>query len=82
MVLEVAYAVLSDVLPSKYWLRLVFAVVGVVILRTLSQGRKTTRERNLHARVILVTVAWPKLTSMSFQRFILEFGETRGVLLR
>jgi len=38
-----------------------FAVIGVIVLRTLSQGRKTTRERNLNARVILVTVAWPEL---------------------
>ena len=58
MVLELAYAILSKALPSKYWLGLVFATVGAVILRTLSQGRKTTRERNLNARVILVTVAW------------------------
>ena len=57
MVLDIAYTVLPKVLPSKYWLRLGVAVVGVLIVRTLSQGRKTTRERNLHARVILVTVA-------------------------
>jgi len=69
MVLELVYAVLSEVLPSKYWLRLIFAAVGAVILRTLSQGRKTTRERNLNARVILVTVAWPELPLTSFQRF-------------
>lgn len=63
MVLEIAYAGLSKVLPSKYWLRLVFTVIGIVILRTVSQGRKTTRERNLHARIILVTVAWPVLST-------------------
>ncbi|KAF9646190.1 hypothetical protein BDM02DRAFT_3073607, partial [Thelephora ganbajun] len=55
MVLDIAYAALSKMLPSKYWLRFGFAVAGVIILRTLSQGRKTTRERNLNARVILVT---------------------------
>ena len=72
MVLELAYAALSRALPSDYWLRLVFAVVGAVILRTLSQGRKTTRERNLNARVILVTVAWPELPS-TFQTFTVKF---------
>ena len=58
MVLDIAYTTLSKALPPSYWLRLSLTVVGIVILRTLSQGRKTTRERNLHARVILVTVAW------------------------
>ena len=73
MVLELAYAALSSALPSEYWLRLVFAGVGAIILRTLSQGRKTTRERNLNARVILVTVAWPELPS-TFQTFTVEFA--------
>ena len=73
MVLELAYAGLSKALPSKYWLRLGLAAVVIVLLRTLSQGRKTTRERNLNARVILVTVAWPALPSTSFQRFTLGF---------
>lgn len=73
MVLDLAYTVLSKVLPSKYWLKLGLAVITIVVLRTLSQGRKTTRERNLHARVILVTVGWPTLTSISFQKFTLEF---------
>ena len=82
MVLELAYAAISKALPSKYWLRLIFAVVCVIILRTLSQGRKTTRERNLNARVILVTVAWLELLSTSFQRFTLEFGWIRAVLRR
>lgn len=63
MVLELAYAVLSKALPSKYWLRFGLAVLGVILLRTFSQGRKTARERNLNARVILVTVAWPELPS-------------------
>lgn len=65
MVLELAFAVLSKAFPSKYWLGFGFAVVGIILVRTLSQGRKTTRERNLNARVILVTVAWSELPSTS-----------------
>ena len=41
--------------------------------KALSQGRKTTWERNLYARVILVTVAWPELPSTSFQRCTFGF---------
>ena len=67
MVLELAYAVLSKVFPSEHWLGLGFVVIGAILLRTFSQGRKTTRERNLNARVILVTVAWPELLLTSFR---------------
>ena len=57
MVLEVAYAAVSAVLPSKYWLPTIAGIALVFLIRAFAQGRKTTRERDLHARVVLVTVA-------------------------
>jgi uncharacterized membrane protein len=57
MVLNIAYTALSAVLPSKYWFLTFVAIVIVFVIRTFAQGRKTTRERELHARVVLVTVA-------------------------
>ena len=44
-------------LPPRHWLRFGFAAVGATAPRTFSQGCKTTRERNLNARAILITVA-------------------------
>ena len=57
MVLKILYAVGSTVLPSDYYTHLVVAVIGIVTVYTFAQGRKTSRERILHGRTILLTVA-------------------------
>jgi len=58
MVLKILYAVGSSILPTKYLPHLVAAILGVVIAYALAQGRYTTRERDLHGRTILITVAY------------------------
>lgn len=58
MVLDIAYAAISAVLPSQYWLRVGAALVVLYAFRAFAQGRKTTRERDLHAKVVLLTVAY------------------------
>ena len=57
MVLKILYAVGTAILPSKYFTHAIVAVVGIVTIYTFAQGRKTNRERDLHGRTILITVA-------------------------
>ncbi|KAJ7057882.1 hypothetical protein C8F01DRAFT_991780 [Mycena amicta] len=54
MVLKIAAAV-AAYFPTEYTLHIVTALVVVIVARVISQGSKTTRERDLHARVILLT---------------------------
>ncbi|KAJ7143915.1 hypothetical protein C8R44DRAFT_759138 [Mycena epipterygia] len=57
MVLKVL-AVAWSYFPSEYTYHIVAAIVLVLAARGISQGRVTTRERDLHARVILLTGAF------------------------
>ena len=56
MVLKILYAVGTTILPSEYYTHIALAVVGIVTVHTFAQGRKTSRERVLHGRTILITV--------------------------
>jgi hypothetical protein len=56
-VLKILYAVGTTILPAEYYTYAVLAVVGIVTIYTFAQGRKTNRERDLHGRTILITVA-------------------------
>ena len=58
MVLKIMHAVGTAILPSDYYTHLVVAVVGIVTVYAFAQGRKTSRERILHGRTILLTVAF------------------------
>jgi hypothetical protein len=58
MVLKILYAVGTAILPSGYYTHLVVAVVGIVTVYAFAQGRKTGRERDLHGRTVLITVAF------------------------
>ncbi|KAF7323929.1 hypothetical protein MKEN_00614400 [Mycena kentingensis (nom. inval.)] len=54
MVLDIAAAAASY-FPSDYAAPIFAAVVAIIVVRAISQGRKTTRDRDLHARVVLLT---------------------------
>ena len=41
--------------PTQYLTQIVCVSIAVLFLRTVSQGRRTNRERDLHARVVIVT---------------------------
>jgi hypothetical protein len=59
MVLKILYALGAVILPSsEYYTYLVVAAVGIVTVYAFAQGRKTSRERDLHGRTILITVAF------------------------
>ncbi|KAF9465184.1 hypothetical protein BDZ94DRAFT_1189745 [Collybia nuda] len=55
MVLSIAWAAFTKFFPTEYAVHIVAAIGTVLVFRAFSQGRKTNRERDLHARVILVT---------------------------
>ena len=56
MVLKVAATAVTTILPSQYYLHALVAIITILVVHAFAQGRKTNRERDLHARVILVTV--------------------------
>ncbi|KAJ7468993.1 hypothetical protein FB451DRAFT_1255464 [Mycena latifolia] len=57
MVLKILAAA-APYFPTEYTAHIVTSLVLVLTARAVSQGRKTTRERDLHARVILLTGAF------------------------
>ncbi|GJE94735.1 hypothetical protein PsYK624_109060 [Phanerochaete sordida] len=61
MVLKAAYALATHVLPTGYYWHTAIGVGSVVITYAFAQGKTTDRERDLHARTILVTGAFTPL---------------------
>ncbi|KAM5537879.1 hypothetical protein V8D89_008355 [Ganoderma adspersum] len=55
MVLQVLYTAATTVLPFNYWPHAAVAVAVLLVIYAYAQGRSTTRERDLHARVIILT---------------------------
>ncbi|KAF9567802.1 hypothetical protein CPC08DRAFT_746670 [Agrocybe pediades] len=55
MVLHIAEAFATKYFPTKYAVHIAVSILTILVLRAFSQGRKTNRERDLHARVILLT---------------------------
>ncbi|ETW74702.1 hypothetical protein HETIRDRAFT_447059 [Heterobasidion irregulare TC 32-1] len=58
MVLKIAHATLTSILPSKYYTHAVLVIVAIITIHAYAQGRKTNRERDLHGRSIIVTGAF------------------------
>ncbi|KAG2153403.1 hypothetical protein DEU56DRAFT_727130 [Suillus clintonianus] len=55
MVLKVFAATVNAVLPSKYYVHAFISILVIVVVRAFAQGRTTNRERDMHARVVLLT---------------------------
>ena len=83
MVLQVLYTAATTVLPFNYWPHAAVAVAVLLVIYAYAQGRSTTRERDLHARVIILTVSpsidigllrrgrnWPGEGEVSIQRLL------------
>jgi uncharacterized membrane protein YfcA len=56
MVLGILGVLYSSYFPTQYAVQIAVGILIIYALRTLLQGRKTNRERDLHARIVLVTV--------------------------
>ena len=57
MVVQVIFGLVAAV-PTKYYAHVVLTTVALVVLYAFCQGRTTSRERDLHARVVILTVAY------------------------
>lgn len=57
MVLQVLYTAVTAVLPVKYWPHAAAVAAVLVVIYAYAQGRSTTRERDLHARIVILTVS-------------------------
>lgn len=55
MVLKMLGAAVNTLLPPKYYVHACLSVLLIVVVHALAQGRRTNRERDMHARVVLVT---------------------------
>src|ERR1700678_74035 len=42
--------------PTQYILHISIGIITILVLHAFSQGRRTNRERDLHARVVIITV--------------------------
>jgi len=56
MVLKIVGAAVNALLPSQYLVHIIAVIITILVIHAFSQGRTTNRERDLHARVVLVTV--------------------------
>jgi hypothetical protein len=56
MALHIFSTVVSQTIPSGYYLPAVLAVLLIAVVRAYSQGRRTNRDRDLHARTVVLTV--------------------------
>ena len=57
MVLKIVEAFASSFFPTQYIVHIAVGVVIVLTLRAVSQGQRTTRERDLHGKTVLITVS-------------------------
>ena len=57
MVLQFVYTAAAAIVPPNYWPHVLVGAFVLVVIYAYAQGRSTTRERDLHARVILLTVS-------------------------
>ncbi|KAH8103493.1 hypothetical protein BXZ70DRAFT_889300 [Cristinia sonorae] len=55
MVLGAAYELSTRILPPEYYTHAAITTIAGIVTYAFAQGRTTNRERNLHARIILVT---------------------------
>ncbi|TFK50908.1 hypothetical protein OE88DRAFT_1700544 [Heliocybe sulcata] len=55
MVVQVLWNVVDAVIPKGYYWHVALSILAIVVIHAFAQGRTTNRDRDLHARVILVT---------------------------
>ena len=58
MVLQVVYRLATFVFRPGYYIHAIVTITSLVVTYAFAQGRATTRERDLNARTILITVRY------------------------
>ncbi|KAL1752282.1 hypothetical protein FB107DRAFT_293259 [Schizophyllum commune] len=61
MVVHILGTAYETLFPKQYLYHICGGLLALYVIRTLSQGRKTTRDRDLHGRVVLMTGAFTPL---------------------
>ncbi|KAL1694921.1 hypothetical protein GGG16DRAFT_46509 [Schizophyllum commune] len=61
MVVHILGTAYETLFPKQYLYHICGGLLALYVIRTLSQGRKTTRDRDLHGRVVLLTGAFTPL---------------------
>lgn len=61
MVLKAAYALATYALPTGYYWHTAIGIGTLVVTYAFAQGKTTDRDRDLHARTVLVTVSTSRL---------------------
>ncbi|KAI5898938.1 uncharacterized protein SCHCODRAFT_02685061 [Schizophyllum commune H4-8] len=61
MVVHILGTAYETLFPKQYLYHICAAILALYVIRTLSQGRKTSRDRDLHGRVVLMTGAFTPL---------------------
>lgn len=59
MVLKVIAAAVNTLLPSDYYIHAIISIITIVVVHAFAQGRTTNRERDMHAKVVILTVCIP-----------------------
>ena len=62
MVVQVVWTLASYVFRPGYYTHTAIGIASLVVTYAFAQGRTTNRERDLHARTILITVRHNSLT--------------------
>lgn len=55
MAIQILWNVITSIIPKGYYWHAALSVLAIIVVHAFTQGRTTNRERDLHARVILVT---------------------------
>jgi hypothetical protein len=58
--------------PAQYTVHIVIGIASVLALRAYSFGRRTTRERDLHARTVIITVSTPNYCTFDTKAKVLR----------
>jgi len=74
MVLRILEVFFTSYFPTQYAVHIAVGILTIYVLRTFAQGRKTNRERDLHARVVLVTVSQGSLIISHFSNNLKPVG--------
>ncbi|KAH7097915.1 hypothetical protein BKA62DRAFT_642830 [Auriculariales sp. MPI-PUGE-AT-0066] len=61
MPINATSSLLTRWVSSEYYFPLALGIVALAVIRTYAQGRRTTRERDLHDRTVLITGAFTPL---------------------
>ena len=61
MPLPILASLVSNYYPQSYITHISVSIISILAVRTYALGRSTNRERDLHGRVILLTVSGSSL---------------------